>query len=787
VTAPVVLATGTVTWRILSTAADGPDPGTAPDQVGGGHVTFVPSSRHLPVSGATVFLTNRVHVVDAAGVLAPVTLEAGTWTAHYRGPAGDLQLSVPFTLEAGQTLDLADSVPAAVVNGVALAKGDRGPQGPAGVAGPAGPQGAQGPAGVAGPAGPQGPTGPAGTDATVTDAAVAAHLPVSILGFVHPGEALVADGSGVGNNTTIIQRAVDALTAAWLADGRPRQIFFPDGDYKLAKGGDETSTGTPLPYCVRWKSGVGIATHSRRGVVFRAPADATPFAAAKSYGNLTNVYCDPHVIDGSAQTWPSYTTRLKGWFIQGLTDSRFDDVCIRNTWATGFGCDYLARVKVTGEASGCGRGLGVMGVDPLTTSGGSGFGIGTGRYAVEDFELDVVARNCGFHGVFTETQTGEPFQFTKGSRIRAVVIGNHTGFRDAGSDGLTADIVALNNTYAGVLHDATILAPAAGINGRVQVEAAGNGKGIVLGKADQGAYAFSGSVHHSIGPGVYAASTAALSDHIDLSRLKVHHNAAAGVDISCGSGNMVLHRIEGWSNGSYDLALRDATKQAAGVEITSCDFRAGGVLIEQTITGKYRVKSNRGLLDYADPILPAIADAFAGADAANIAGRVASDGANSAAWEVVGVGAAFGIISGRAAPTAGSTVTAVINTGTTSGRVKMTVPTMKGSGSRRGALVARFIDANNYVRADPQGGVWALTKVVAGTATALGVTGAATVASGDVVEVVYTPTTVKLTVNGTTIGTATDSTHNTSTKAGLQGAFTTDNITRLDDFEWNVS
>jgi hypothetical protein len=136
VTAPVVLATGTVTWRILSTAADGPDAGTAPDQVGGGHVTFVPASRHLPVSGATVFITNKVHTVDAAGVLAPVTLEAGTWTAHYRGPAGDLLLSVPFTLAAGQTVDLADSVPAAVVNGVALAKGDRGPhrspQGPAG-------------------------------------------------------------------------------------------------------------------------------------------------------------------------------------------------------------------------------------------------------------------------------------------------------------------------------------------------------------------------------------------------------------------------------------------------------------------------------------------------------------------------------------------------------------------------------------------------------------------------------------------------------------------------------
>lgn len=137
-TAPVALDTGTVTWRVLSTAADGPDAGTDPDQAGGGHVTFVPSSRHLPVSGATVFLTNRTHTVDAAGVLGPVTLEAGTWTAHYRDPAGVLRLSVPFTLTAGQTVDLADVVPVATVNGVQLAKGDRGPTGPPGPQGPAG-------------------------------------------------------------------------------------------------------------------------------------------------------------------------------------------------------------------------------------------------------------------------------------------------------------------------------------------------------------------------------------------------------------------------------------------------------------------------------------------------------------------------------------------------------------------------------------------------------------------------------------------------------------------------
>jgi hypothetical protein len=234
-------------------------------------------------------------------------------------------------------------------------------------------------------------------------------------------------------------------------------------------------------------------------------------------------------------------------------------------------------------------------------------------------------------------------------------------------------------------------------------------------------------------------------------------------------------------------ALRDATKQAAHVEVSGCDFRSGGALIQQTVNGRYRIKNNRGLTDYADAAVPVIADTFSGADSASVVGRLAVNGTTSTAWEVVGTSATIGTVSGRLKPLSGAAATAAVTTSVTTGRVRMSVPVMKGSGSRRGALVARFIDANNYVRADPNGGVWALTKVVGGTATALGVADSVTVANGDVVEVAYTPTALTLVVNGRTVGTATDSTHNTAVKVGLQGAFTTDSITTLDDFEWYSS
>lgn len=418
---------------------------------------------------------------------------------------------------------------------------------------------------------------------------------VDIATFIESGETLVGDGSGVGNNSVIFQRAIDWCNTQYIADGIPRKIYFPDGTYKFVRRGFEPLSGGG--YALRWKSGVGIATSSKWGVTFVAPTNATLFHAAKSFGTIEDVYVDSHRIDGSEQTNATYTTMLKGWFIQDLAHFRFDDILIENTWATGFGCDFLRDGIVTGVARGCGRGLKELAVDPLTTSGGSGFGIGTGLYEYEDYVLDVSAYDCGFHGVFTETQelyqtAGDiTYHLSKGSRITAYVEHNHVGFRDCGSDGLTADIVATRNVYAGLLHDGTVLAPTAGINGRIRAELSENGTGLLIGNASAGAYQFDVTAHHNTGDGIATKSGAAFAPHTAI-RGTSYLNGDRGVDVGASSTDLVVD-VRTWGNTNEGIALTGSGNSATGIQISG-DYRGDGVLIQQTLNGDYLIDA-RGL------------------------------------------------------------------------------------------------------------------------------------------------------------------------------------------------
>lgn len=474
-----------------------------------------------------------------------------------------------------------------------------------------GPTGETGPAGPAGPAGPNTvPTneaiaaavtapGPAKTalESTIGSVVGAAIGTVPIQNYINQGESLVIDGSGVGNNTAILQRAVDAVNAMFAADGKPRKIAFPRGAVmKFVRAGFEPLSGSP--YAIRWKSGVGIASDgTAESLTFVAPTNATMFHAAKSFGTITDVFVDAHTVDGSLQTNATYTTMMKGWFIQDLTRFAFRDIVIKNTWATGFGCDFLRAGKVTGRADNCGRGLKELAVDPLTTSGGSGFGIGTGLYEFEDYELDVVALNCGFHGVFTETQelyrtAGDiVYHLSKGSRIRAYCAGNYVGFRDCGSDGLSADIVAVKNTYAGILHDATILAPSAGINGRIRGEVSGNAAGLVIGNASAGPYILDVQAHHNTGDGIKTKAGAVIPRQLVI-RGAAYLNGDRGVNIGASSTDLVLD-VRAWDNVNQGLALTGSGNAATGVRIAG-DFRGDGVLLEQALNGDYLVEA-RGL------------------------------------------------------------------------------------------------------------------------------------------------------------------------------------------------
>lgn len=411
-----------------------------------------------------------------------------------------------------------------------------------------------------------------------------------IRAFVQSGETLVSDNTGTGNNTPIIQRAVDAANAAYLVDGRCRQIIFPDGTYRLAQAGSSNGAN----YGVVWKSGAGIKTRSMRGVRFMCPPTATAFFAAEQIAGIADCVFDPHVVDGALQTNATYTSKFKGWFVQGMNRCFFNEVVVQNTFSTGFGCDYLrGGTVVTGEARNCGRGIKELGVDPLTTSGGSGFGIGTGRYVVEDYTLDVRAYDCGFHGVFTETQGSEPNGLTKGSRIRAYCQGNFVGFRDCGSDGLVADIMSRGSTYAEILHDQTVLNSVSGTNGRMRVDLAdGKGAGIVIGAADDGPYTIIGEIRGMAGKGVTTKSGAAIAPRLTLD-LNVHHCGGDAVDLPVSTTDLRLS-VRAWLNTGLGLRLGGAGT-ATDLTLAGCDFRSGGYTITQALAGETIVSASRGI------------------------------------------------------------------------------------------------------------------------------------------------------------------------------------------------
>jgi hypothetical protein len=354
-----------------------------------------------------------------------------------------------------------------------------------------------------------------------------------IRGFVQAGESLVTDGSGPGNNTAIFQRAIDALTAL----GYPATIYAPNGRYVLAQAG----VNNAVPYALQWKTRVGLRGESEAGTVFLSDAGSTPLFGA--YGpQLVDCSFTDFTVDAAAQTNGSYTTQLKGMFMQDLLRPRWAHVTIRNAWATGLGCDYLVDAQLNQVTTiGNGRGIAATGSDPLAVSGGSGVGIGTGKYQSEPMVITgLISRGNGRGGLFFEKQTTATF-YARGIKvIGAVLVGNGFGLQDCGCDGLDADITATDNTIAGVLLDGTLLNANAGYNGRISGRIDRNGStaiavsgNVVLGAMPAGNYRIgSAGATAASSPmyGVISRTTAVLGPRIVLD-LAADKNGAAGVYI----------------------------------------------------------------------------------------------------------------------------------------------------------------------------------------------------------------------------------------------------------------
>jgi hypothetical protein len=111
--------------------------------------------------------------------------------------------------------------------------------------------------------------------------------------------------------------------------------------------------------------------------------------------------------------------------------------------------------------------------------------------------------------------------------------------------------------------------------------------------------------------------------------------------------------------------------------------------------------------------------------------------------------------------------------------------------NRRFNVLCRYVDSSNYwmMSSRPASGVlsWRMRKVVAGTATDVGVAGP-TAAAGDVLEAMFSGSTLSWTVNGVAVGTAiTDSDVATGAFIEQSGQFNLDPVSYLDHIEFYLS
>jgi hypothetical protein len=258
----------------------------------------------------------------------------------------------------------------------------------------------------------------------------------------------VADG--VTNASPAFQAAINALA------GTNKSIYAPAGTYKI---------GTTLD----WKSGVNMIGDGIDQTILSL-ADAKCIQAT---GTLEIPIADCNFRDFTVNG-AAHTGWYKGFFVLYCLRHTYTRVKVANTGATGFGSDYMVDCAYTDcIADNCGQAMEVV------TPGCSGFGIGTGKYAVENVTLtNCTATGNKRYGVFFEAQgSGAGWFVSQGARIvGGSSSGNQWGIGDLGVDGMLIDGVTIQNNIAEGIYVGGPGIGGPGVNGIIRnCEVSGNG------------------------------------------------------------------------------------------------------------------------------------------------------------------------------------------------------------------------------------------------------------------------------------------------------------------------
>lgn len=591
--------------------------------------------------------------------------------------------------------------------------------------------------------------------------------------FLQTGESW--DSTGGTDMSVIMQRAMNALGVLYTADTASTygqagyQLYVPAGRVRIESR-------------LIAVSGVGILGAGPTATIFYPVGDNAFIWGAEFNTGDTTVRYDltfSHFgIDGALQERTSYDSSVKGFFIQNCQRVRIDTVHVKNTYATGFGLDYIRDYQyINLVAENCGRGKSQPGGE--TGGSGAGIGIAMGVYPVEAGTIiNCQSRNNTTAGFYFEKLTDD--YYSKGvSVIGGEASGNYFGVHDAGACGLiVSGMQIFNNQHSGFRLDGGAAHPNGGQGGNVSAcQIYGNGGdrpttggGIAM-RNVSGSYQFSDNdIYSNAGPGVRATETAVLASRIAFEGNRVHDNAGAPFDIAVSATKLHIDRNRTWNNlgpitltGTFTGVSRQGNRFEEGVN------DAGATFVDQ-------------IDDYEEPSGLVWADDFVGDAGSLLYGRIAGDGLLQAGWTTAPAPAGSRDFeldgSGYLRAKTGSVPTFGTIAATANGHTEWKVGTALLAGNnRRFSAIFRYVDENNHWRitARPSSGVytWALQKVVAGTATTVDAMGP-TATVGDVVRVEPTGSSIVWKVNGSTIATVVDSVNDTAIRVGISGQFSSD-------------
>jgi hypothetical protein len=240
-------------------------------------------------------------------------------------------------------------------------------------------------------------------------------------------------GNGTANDQPALAALVERLGAEFAADGRPRIIYCPPGEYLVA---DAVTV---------WRSGVslfGAGAGATRFVLDNAENREVPMVLARFTEALDGASPKKHLadctfacfeIEGARVSMGKYDTHAKGLDLQYMVRATFRDIHIFNTAATGLGCDHLQDSVIESVmAVNCGR------LNDGRQPGGAGIGIGVGGWgSIERLSInDCIAVGNATNGIFVELQKGK-WPPPRGIKITGGhCVDNRYGISDWGCDGL---------------------------------------------------------------------------------------------------------------------------------------------------------------------------------------------------------------------------------------------------------------------------------------------------------------------------------------------------------------